>query len=218
MQQNLGAMIRSAYCLGATGVLVCNKNSAPLSATVSKASAGVMELVPLNNCRSMPRTLLDAVQRGWAVVGAAAGPGAVPLSSYQVQGPTVLVMGTWLGQRRLTVLATLRGWGNLHWSVLLLLPNEMSHTSTHAPPHTHTQTHSLLTHAWPGNEGYGLRTTVERSCTSMVAIEMNLPDGGVQAGGRQLVDSLNVSVATGILLHHMLAAAKPAEAAAAPAE
>lgn len=38
--QNLGAIIRCAYCLGASGVLAASKNCAPLTGTVSKASAG----------------------------------------------------------------------------------------------------------------------------------------------------------------------------------
>ena len=38
--QNLGALLRSAHFLGAAGVLVSFKNSAPLSAATSKASAG----------------------------------------------------------------------------------------------------------------------------------------------------------------------------------
>jgi len=38
--QNLGAVIRTAFFLGADGVLLCSKNSAPLSGVVSKASSG----------------------------------------------------------------------------------------------------------------------------------------------------------------------------------
>lgn len=41
----------------------------------------------------MPRTLANAAEKGWAVVGAAAESGAVPLADLQVDGPTVLVMG-----------------------------------------------------------------------------------------------------------------------------
>ena len=36
-QQNLGSLVRSAYYMGVAGVLCCSRNSAPLSATVSKA-------------------------------------------------------------------------------------------------------------------------------------------------------------------------------------
>lgn len=35
-QQNLGAVVRSAFCLGAAGVLACARNCAPLSPVVSK--------------------------------------------------------------------------------------------------------------------------------------------------------------------------------------
>jgi tRNA G18 (ribose-2'-O)-methylase SpoU len=41
----------------------------------------------------MPRTLTAAVNSGWAVIGAAAEAGAVPLGSFTVDRPTVLVMG-----------------------------------------------------------------------------------------------------------------------------
>jgi 21S rRNA (GM2251-2'-O)-methyltransferase len=51
LQQNLGAMLRSAYCLGVSGVLACSRNCAPLSPVVSKASAGAMELMTLHSCR-----------------------------------------------------------------------------------------------------------------------------------------------------------------------
>lgn len=93
-QQNLGAVVRSAYCLGAAGVLACARNCAPLSPTVSKASAGALEVVQLHSCRNLPRTLLDAGQKGWAVLGAAAGRDAVPCSSVAVDRPTILVLGT----------------------------------------------------------------------------------------------------------------------------
>jgi hypothetical protein len=68
-----------------------------------------------------------------------------------------------------------------------------------------------------GNEGVGLRTNVRRACTSLVRIDMGgaaapgarrAPGGGGGDGGGAavVVDSLNVSVAAGILLHHLLAA------------
>ncbi|GBF91307.1 rRNA methyltransferase [Raphidocelis subcapitata] len=151
--QNLGAMLRSAHCLGADGVLASAKNCAPLSAAVSKASAGALEVMTLHNARNLPRTLADAAERGWAVVGAAAEREAAALVEFAVDRPTVLVMG---------------------------------------------------------NEGSGLRTNVRRACTSMVRIEMGPQprggggSGGASGGGGAEVDSLNVSVAAGILLHHFL--------------
>ena len=50
-----------------------------------------------------------------------------------------------------------------------------------------------------GSEGHGLRTNVLRACTDLVRI----PRGPLPADG-DLVDSLNVSVAGGILLYSLL--------------
>ena len=41
--RNLGAILRSAYCTGVDGVIICRKNSAPLSPAAFKASAGLAE-------------------------------------------------------------------------------------------------------------------------------------------------------------------------------
>lgn len=53
-----------------------------------------------------------------------------------------------------------------------------------------------------GSEGHGLRTNVLRACTDLVRI----PRGEGAGAGEEaaVVDSLNVSVAGGILLHTML--------------
>jgi len=41
--RNLGAILRSAYCTGVTGVILTTKNSAPITAATIKASAGLIE-------------------------------------------------------------------------------------------------------------------------------------------------------------------------------
>jgi len=41
--RNVGAIIRSAYCAGADGVVLCKKGGSPLSAAAVKASAGLAE-------------------------------------------------------------------------------------------------------------------------------------------------------------------------------
>jgi len=41
--RNVGAIIRSAYCAGVQGVILCKKGGAPLSAVAIKASAGLAE-------------------------------------------------------------------------------------------------------------------------------------------------------------------------------
>lgn len=45
--RNLGAIIRSASCTNTSGVLITQKNSAPLNAIALKASAGLAEHIPI---------------------------------------------------------------------------------------------------------------------------------------------------------------------------
>lgn len=51
--QNLGAILRTSMFMGVDGVVVCHKNSAPLSAVVAKASAGALEVRPTYGVTSL---------------------------------------------------------------------------------------------------------------------------------------------------------------------
>ncbi|PIN12083.1 RNA Methylase, SpoU family [Handroanthus impetiginosus] len=160
--QNLGAIIRSAYFFGASGVVLCAKNSAPLSGVVSKASAGSLELMELRSCKNMMQFLASSAGNGWRVLGGSVSPRAVPLSEIVPGVPTILVLGS---------------------------------------------------------EGTGLRPLVERSCTQLIRIPGNLPVDVVMTGDEDMesvenpgqefrsflaVESLNVSVAAGVLLNHLI--------------
>lgn len=98
--QNLGALLRSAYFLGGedVGILVCAKNSAPPSPTVSAASAGALEVLNVYETSNLPRTL--AAADGYRIVGASAsvpreGPELYDLQELPpLDGPTVLVLGS----------------------------------------------------------------------------------------------------------------------------
>lgn len=84
--QNLGALLRSAYFLGGTkssnqnniGILVCSKNSAPPSPVVSASSAGALEVVDVHSTSNLPRTLNQARDDGFRIIGASA---SVPSSN-----------------------------------------------------------------------------------------------------------------------------------------
>ncbi|KAF8407103.1 hypothetical protein HHK36_006228 [Tetracentron sinense] len=164
--QNLGAIIRSTYFFGAAGVVVCAKNSAPLSGVVSKASAGSLELMELRYCKNMMQFLASSAENGWRVLGGSVSSRALPLNEILPGAPTILVLGS---------------------------------------------------------EGTGLRPLVERSCTHLIRIPGNIPvdisSGGVEdvepvevdrgCSGEEFrsflaVESLNVSVAAGVLLHHLV--------------
>ncbi|KAL3532533.1 hypothetical protein ACH5RR_006054 [Cinchona calisaya] len=163
--QNLGAIIRSAYFFGASGVVLCAKNSAPLSGVVSKASAGSLELMELRSCKNMMQFLSSSAQNGWQVLGGSVSSRAVPLNEVVPGAPTILVLGS---------------------------------------------------------EGTGLRPLVERSCTQLIRIPGNIPMDVIAGEDEDMersemdhgfpgeefksfmaVESLNVSVAAGVLLHHL---------------
>ena len=78
--QNLGALLRSAYFLGheKMGVLVCSKNSAPPTPVVSAASAGALEVLTVHSTNNLPRTLSQAKDDGFRIIGASS---SVPSSS-----------------------------------------------------------------------------------------------------------------------------------------
>lgn len=163
--QNLGAIIRSSYFFGAAGVVLCAKNSAPLSGVVSKASAGSLELMELRSCKNMMQFLSLSAENGWRVLGGSVSSKAISLNDVAVGEPTILVLGS---------------------------------------------------------EGKGLRPLVERSCTDLVRIPGNIPvdiaavgdedekanevddHSGEEFRSFMAVESLNVSVAAGVLLHHLI--------------
>eukprot|EP00698_Gefionella_okellyi_P001406 TRINITY_DN1135_c0_g1_i1.p1 TRINITY_DN1135_c0_g1~~TRINITY_DN1135_c0_g1_i1.p1 ORF type:complete len:179 (-),score=34.49 TRINITY_DN1135_c0_g1_i1:216-752(-) len=134
--QNFGAILRSAYFFGIRDVIVCSRDRSPLSAAVSKASAGALEYMSVRECKDLVQFLVRSKHNGWTVVGAARHPSAVNVRDLVLAKPTLVVMG---------------------------------------------------------NEGVGLRDSVLKVCDRLVEI--------ATAPGQQDIDSLNVSVATGILLH-----------------
>lgn len=68
--RNVGAIIRSAEALGAHGVVMEERRSAPITAVVVKASAGATAHVPLVVVTNLPSTIERLKQRGVWVYGA----------------------------------------------------------------------------------------------------------------------------------------------------
>ncbi|KAF0312872.1 rRNA methyltransferase 1, mitochondrial [Amphibalanus amphitrite] len=67
---NFGSIIRSSYFLGVDAIIIPDKNSCPLSPTVSKASAGALEVFPVYSapaasCRQLLQLLAS---RQWQLV------------------------------------------------------------------------------------------------------------------------------------------------------
>ncbi|XP_054617897.1 rRNA methyltransferase 1, mitochondrial [Dunckerocampus dactyliophorus] len=143
---NLGAILRSAYFLGVDRVASSLRRSCPLTPVVSKASAGVMEVMGVHGYEDLEDMVVDKVAQGWQVVGTVAAEARAahvpitPCSHFLMNKPTLLLIG---------------------------------------------------------GEGEGLSQKMLSLCQMLVSIP----------AGRELlpgVESLNVSVATGILLHSLL--------------
>ena len=67
---NLGAIIRTAECSGAHGVIIPSRRSASLTFTVGKVSAGAVEYVPVVRVPNIPAILDTLKDRGVWVYGA----------------------------------------------------------------------------------------------------------------------------------------------------
>jgi 23S rRNA (guanosine2251-2'-O)-methyltransferase len=115
---NLGSLVRSAFALGAHGLFFPKDNSAEVTPTVVKASAGATAHLPIARVTNLRRALEELKEAGLWIVGAAAEDGK-PIETVDLTQATVLVVGSegW-GLRRLVaescdILATIPMPGNL---------------------------------------------------------------------------------------------------------
>ncbi len=90
---NLGAVIRTAECAGAHGVIIPKRRSAGLTAVVAKTSAGAVAHVPVARVPNLPALLEELKQRGIWVFGTAA-DGSTPLYGADLKGPAAIVIGS----------------------------------------------------------------------------------------------------------------------------
>ena len=68
--QNVGAIARVAHAAGATGLLLTERRSAPLSPAVSRASAGAIEHLPVARVVNLARGLEQLKEAGFWVLAA----------------------------------------------------------------------------------------------------------------------------------------------------
>lgn len=90
---NLGAIIRSAECAGAHGVIIPKRRSAGLTAVVDKTSAGAVEHVAIARVPNLSAAIGELKKSGLWVYGAAA-EGASPMWQTDLTGPVCLVIGS----------------------------------------------------------------------------------------------------------------------------
>ena len=88
---NLGAIIRTAECTGAHGVIIPKRRSAGLSYTVGKSSAGAVEYVNVARVTNIPSVIDELKERGVWVFGA--DMNGVDSSKTDLTGAVALVIG-----------------------------------------------------------------------------------------------------------------------------
>jgi len=133
---NVGAIIRTAECFGADAVILPERRSAGVNATVRKAAAGAAEHLPVVRVANVNEAIRTLKKAGIWVAGADAGEGSVPLVEADFNRDLALVIGA---------------------------------------------------------EGEGLAQLVRRECDYLVRVPM-----------RGVTESLNASVAAGVLLYETL--------------
>ena len=90
---NLGAILRTAECAGAHGVIIPKRRSAGLTAIVAKTSAGAVSYMPVARVANIPSLLKDLKKQGIWVFGTAA-EGTTRLYDADLKGPAAIVIGS----------------------------------------------------------------------------------------------------------------------------
>ena len=90
---NLGAILRSAECAGAHGVIIPKRRSVGLTATVAKASAGAVEYMKVARVTNISAAIAELKQKGVWIFGTAA-EGAIPMYQADLSGPAAIVIGS----------------------------------------------------------------------------------------------------------------------------
>jgi 23S rRNA (guanosine2251-2'-O)-methyltransferase len=88
---NLGAIIRSAACLGATAILVPDRRSAPITAASEKAASGALERILFVDAGNLNTAIIRLKEKGFWSYGA--DPKGKAPETLNLSGPTLLVIG-----------------------------------------------------------------------------------------------------------------------------
>ena len=90
---NLGAIIRSAECLGAHGVIIQKRNEVQVNDTVEKVSAGALEYVRIARVTNITETIKYLKEKGLWIYGLDM-DGSNNLYSENLKGPLGIVIGS----------------------------------------------------------------------------------------------------------------------------
>lgn len=92
--RNLGAILRASAAFGADGVIIPERRSAGITATVWKTSAGAAARIPVARAKNLTQALKEAQQNGYFVLGLD-GEGDTNLTGIHLAAePLVVVVGS----------------------------------------------------------------------------------------------------------------------------
>jgi 23S rRNA (guanosine2251-2'-O)-methyltransferase len=91
--RNFGAIVRTAECLGAHGIIIPEKGSARITADAVKTSAGALHSFPVCREKSIVRSIEFLKDSGLKVICAAEKSGIIA-SEASLNGPAVLILGS----------------------------------------------------------------------------------------------------------------------------
>jgi len=90
--RNLGAILRTAECAGASGVFIPERRAAGINETVAKASAGAVEHLPVARVTNLSVLIRQMKERNVWVVGTAA-DAETSYSDWDWTRPSAIVLG-----------------------------------------------------------------------------------------------------------------------------
>jgi len=91
--QNLGAIARTAECVGCSGVVICERRAAEITPAVCRASAGAVEHLRIARARNLADFLLAARRAGCWSYGTVAAATATDYTEPDYSGGVVIVFG-----------------------------------------------------------------------------------------------------------------------------
>lgn len=89
---NLGAILRTANCVGAHGVIIPKRNSAGLNSAAVKTAAGAAEYTPVARVTNISSAIADLKKAGLWIC--AADMDGEPLYKADLKGPLAIVIGS----------------------------------------------------------------------------------------------------------------------------
>jgi 23S rRNA (guanosine2251-2'-O)-methyltransferase len=90
---NLGAIIRTAECGGASAVIIPERRAVHLTETVAKSSAGAIEYLPVARVTNLASFISELKKRNIWVVGVESS-GTIEYNKFDFRGATALVFGS----------------------------------------------------------------------------------------------------------------------------